>query len=452
MVVGRRNHAAAHRDVEDQVKKLIKFLTSALAVIVLSSGFAGTIAASATTPTIGAGANGDIQGGGASFPNDQYQKWIADITAAGGAFGTNSGSNLVLTYTKSSSGTGKANFVASTGRTNSWMFSGSDSLLSATDRKKAAYTGGYVVVPMTAGPLAVITNLPGISAKIKLNAQILCGIYAGDIKTWNDAAIVKLNPSLASYNHDIVPVARDATSGTTYIFVSYLATGASAAQHFCSYTSDWNNAFTSLASGTGTLKPADAIMATRFSATRTAKGAAAIASKTGNDGIRDYVNTTSYSVGYVEMAYSFASNVETAALATFSKYTTGKNKGKPAYLLPTVTGATNALAAQNVASKNAAINPALTYLQPVNQKGLATYPVVGYSWMLLYKNYDPSIANAPTLGQVQGLVYFLNWALTKGGVYTAGGIKCYAPLPATVKAAVLAQLKTITFGGVKVWQ
>jgi phosphate transport system substrate-binding protein len=289
---------------------------------------------------------------------------------------------------------------------------------------------------------------------------VLCGIYAGDITSWNNAKILALNPTvtaLRTYNHTIVPVARDATSGTTYIFISFLATGATAAQHKCGYTTDWADTATSFSSLTGTISPADAVMSTRFSAMRAAKSPAAddIQSKTGNDGIRNYVSATSYSVGYVEMAYSFARNVKTAAIATASKYTSGKNKGKPNYLLPSVAGATNALEAQNKRYPGAAINPSASYLQPVNQAGLATYPIVGYSWMLLYRNYDTTITGAPTLGQVQGLVYFLNWALTTGSVssvYTAGGVKCYAPLPTSVKNLVIAQLKLIHANGLTVWQ
>ena len=440
------------------MKTALRLLTGALALAIASSGFAGASAASSTTPTIDDSAVGIIQGGGASFPNDQYQKWISDIATYNVGFGSNSGSSLVLTYTKSSSGTGKSNFYGANARKASQMFSGSDSLLTSAQRASAAgIAGGYTVVPMTAGSLSVITNLPGISVNIKLNAEVLCGIYAGDITSWNNAKILALNPTvkaLKTYNHTIVPVARDATSGTTFIFVSFLATGATAAQHNCGYTTDWADTATSFSSLTGTISPADAVMSTRFSAMRAAKtpAADAIQSKTGNDGIRNYVSATSYSVGYVEMAYSFARNVKTAAIATASKYTSGKNKGKPNYLLPSVAGATNALEAQNKRYPGAAINPSASYLQPVNQAGLSTYPIVGYSWMLLYRNYDTTITDAPTLGQVQGLVYFLNWSLTTGSVYTAGGVKCYAPLPTSVKKLVIAQLKTITANGVTVWQ
>jgi phosphate transport system substrate-binding protein len=439
------------------MKTALRLLTSALALVIVSAGMTSSSSASAAIPVITSGAKGAISGGGASFPNDQYQKWITDITALNPSvgFGDNIGSKLVLTYTKSSSGTGKGNFRGANARKASQMFSGTDSLVTGTDLSEANnIPGGWTQIPMTAGPLAVITNLPGVSANIRLDANVLCQIYSGQIKVWSDAKIRALNPTITALNtmnQTIVPVARDATSGTTFIFVSFLATGRGVEKK-CGYTSDWTNDVTSFSSISGTLKPADAIMATRFSAMRGANGAGAIQGKTGNDGVRNYVAATAYSVGYVEMAYSFATGIKQAAIATADLNTSGTYKGKPNYLLPTVDGATAALSKQNTNSPGSAVNPSSTYVQPVNQAGLATYPIVGYSWVLIYKGFDSTISGAPTLGQVEGLIYFLNWSVTKGAVYKAGTTPCYSPLPASVKTLVIAELKKIKYDNVTVWR
>jgi len=442
------------------MKTALRLVVGALALAVLSTGMASRSDASATTPTITASSAGIIQGGGASFPDAQYQKWITDITALGGSFGSSSASKLVLTYTASSSGTGKTNFRGATARTAAQMFSGTDSLVSSGDTTSTnTALGGrdkWTQIPVTAGPIAVITNLPGVTANIKLDGATICKIYSGEIKVWNHADILALNPTikaLKTMTQTIVPVARDATSGTTFIFVSFLATAAGNTTHRCSYRSDWANTVTSFPTtvGAATLSPADAIMATRFSDMRTAKGAVAIASKTGNIGVRDYVNATSYSIGYVEMAFSYAANVRQAAI---------KNAGT-AYLLPTQSGANAAIAAQNAVALAAAptaavpdatvyavnnpVNPSGSYIQPVNQTGSTAYPIVGYSWVLLYTEFDGTITNAPTKGQVEGLIYFLNWSITKGAVYTAGTTKCYSPLPASVKALVITELKKVKY-------
>ena len=45
-------------------------------------------------------------------------------------------------------------------------------------------------------------------------------------------------------------------------------------------------------------------------------------------------------------------------------------------------------------------------MQPVYAKGTTSYPIVGYSWLMLYTDYS-----RVDKGQVRGLVSFLNWAL-----------------------------------------
>ncbi len=449
------------------MKTALRLVVGALALAVLSTGMASVSDASATTPTITASSAGIIQGGGASFPNAQYQKWISDISALSPSvgFGSDSASKLVLTYASSSSGTGKSNFRGANARKASQMFSGTDSLVSSSDTTLTnTALGGrdkWTQIPVTAGPIAVITNLPGVTANIKLDGATICKIYTGQIKVWNHADILALNPTikaLKTMTQSIVPVGRDATSGTTFIFVSYLATAAGNTTHRCSYTTDWANTVTDLGTLSGTISPADAIMSTRFSAMRTANGAGAIASKTGNDGVRDFVSATSYSIGYVEMAFSYATNVRQAAIKNNPVGTAAAT-----YLLPTQSGANAAIAAQNakatasgasaaVVAENNPVNPSGSYLQPVNQVSATAYPIVGYSWVLLYTNFDGTIAGAPTKGQVEGLIYFFNWSITKGAVYTAGTTKCYSPLPASVKTLVIAELKKVKFNNVTVWR
>jgi len=148
------------------MKTALRLMVGALALAIMSTGMASRSEASVTTPTITSGSKGIIQGGGASFPNDQYQKWITDISAANLGFGSDSSSKLVLTYTKSSSGTGKTNFKGSAARSATQMFSGTDSLVNAADTAATnTALGGrdkWTQIPMTAGPIAVIPTSQGI--------------------------------------------------------------------------------------------------------------------------------------------------------------------------------------------------------------------------------------------------------------------------------------------------
>jgi phosphate transport system substrate-binding protein len=94
------------------------------------------------------------------------------------------------------------------------------------------------------------------------------------------------------------------------------------------------------------------------------------------------------------------------------------------------------------------INPSTSFVQPVFAAGVNSYPIVGYSWWLIYHEYDN--ANGTTLGQVQGMIAFMNWALTEGQKSTYL-YKGYTPVPVAARAKAIAELKKITFNGVAVW-
>jgi ABC-type phosphate transport system substrate-binding protein len=142
--------------------------------------------------------------------------------------------------------------------------------------------------------------------------------------------------------------------------------------------------------------------------------------------------------------------LSTAALETKSKFTSGTNKNKFNYLKPTSAGAVAALTAHAAVAGQDPINPTTSYIQPVFATGTSSYPIVGYSWLLLYTAWDPATSNTVGKGQVQGLVAFLNWALTTGqtSTYLAPG---FVSLPSSVRTTAIAQLKTIQWDGTAVW-
>lgn len=83
---------------------------------------------------------------------------------------------------------------------------------------------GMIQFPTAIGGVVISTNIPGItSEKIKLDGNALADIYAGRIKQWNDAALKALNPDLALPAMPIVPIFRDAGSGTSSVFTTYLS-------------------------------------------------------------------------------------------------------------------------------------------------------------------------------------------------------------------------------------
>ena len=418
----------------------------ALALTVSISGVAY-----AADPTIDANAAGKIEGSGATFPWNQYTDWFRSFTdehteATAVTTGTslaqfhssNSTNSLVLNYTGGGSGAGISNFFGATRRSPTQMFSGSDAVLTSSQRASIEATDigtKYSVIPAISGPLSVIYRIDGLkttagaAATLRLNGSVICGIYTGTIKKWNDAKIKALNPSVDS-------------SGTTFVFASYLGKASTVAQKNCGYHSNFTSSTeANLNDPAGTFLPASTAPGTYFSALRTANGAAAITGKPGNGGIAPYVKATNYAISYVESSYASKYGLKEAALAAKTK-----RNGATVYLKPTTATVTAAL--KSAVTKEDPINPSTAFVQPVYAAGVTSYPIVGYSWWLIYHEY--SGAEGTTLGQVQGMVAFMEWALTEGQKSTYL-YKGYTPVPLAARTKAIAELKKIKFDGVAVW-
>src|SRR5262249_45131038 len=91
-----------------------------------------------------------------------------------------------------------------------------------TDEELASAKGKILHVPIVAGGVAIIYNLPG-SPKLKLDGDTLASIYLGNITKWNDPKIAALNPGVTLPDLAVVPVHRADGSGTSFIFTDYLS-------------------------------------------------------------------------------------------------------------------------------------------------------------------------------------------------------------------------------------
>jgi len=148
----------------------------------------------------------DISGAGATFPYPVYAKW-AD------AYKKETG--VGLNYQSIGSGAGVKQIQART-----VTFGATDAPLKGEDLAKA----GLVQFPMVMGGIVPIVNVEGIApGQLVLDGATVAKIYLGDVKTWNDAAIAKLNPGVTLPAQPILPVRRSDGSGTTFNFTDYLA-------------------------------------------------------------------------------------------------------------------------------------------------------------------------------------------------------------------------------------
>ena len=472
------------------MKHKSRFKFAVTAALTLSVMFSGVASATAPTIDINAGPSagdteGKIEGSGATFPWEQYKSWFSSFTdenplcntsSSDGCTGydffhTSDADGLILGYSGGGSGAGKTNFSGANRMTATQMFSGTDALLTSAERatiEGVANIGtNYTVIPATAGPVAIIYNLPGLKQKVsststrtttatlRLNGELLCGIYSGQIKKWNNTKIKALNPLITNLpSSDIKVVGRSDSSGTTYIFTSYLGKSATTAQKQCGmhsgFTSNTEANFNDSPASSTDFVPVTTQPGTYFAGIRTANGTAAIVGKSGNGGIAPYVKNTTGTISYVESSYAEKYSLSTAALETKSKFTSGTNRNKFNYLKPTAAGAVAAMTAAAAVAGQDPINPTTSYVQPVFATGTSSYPIVGYSWLILYTNFVSETSATVGKGQVQGLVAFLNWALTTGqtSTYLARG---YVALPASVRTTAIAQLKTIKWDGTAVW-
>ena len=155
---------------------------------------------------------GTLNGAGASSMDAAQQAWIAAFQTA------NTG--VTINYEPSGSGGGREAFIA--GGTD---FAGSDSYLGEDELagEFASCVPGTKAVdlPVYISPIAVIFNVDGVD-ELNIDADTLAKIFAGTITSWDDAAIVALNPDATLPAATINAVHRSDDSGTTKNFSDYL--------------------------------------------------------------------------------------------------------------------------------------------------------------------------------------------------------------------------------------
>ncbi|MFX8187859.1 substrate-binding domain-containing protein, partial [Acinetobacter baumannii] len=90
-------------------------------------------------------------------------------------------------------------------------FGASDVPQTAAELEKG---GNLVQWPMVMGGIVPVINLDGVkSGDITLDGPTLAKIFLGEVKTWDDAAIKKLNPSATLPSTPILVVHRSDGSG-----------------------------------------------------------------------------------------------------------------------------------------------------------------------------------------------------------------------------------------------
>jgi phosphate transport system substrate-binding protein len=182
-----------------------KRLLSAL-VLALTLSMAVAACGSSSNSSSSGGSSGPLVGAGSTLVAPLVSKWQPDFSDKSG---------ITVTYGAIGSGGGIDQITART-----VDFGASDAPLTS-DQFSAAK--GVEQIPWALSGTVPSYNIKGVSNHLKLSGPLLADIFLGNVTTWNDKAIAKLNPGVNLPSTKITPIYRSDGSGDTYAFTNYLS-------------------------------------------------------------------------------------------------------------------------------------------------------------------------------------------------------------------------------------
>ena len=326
-----------------------------------------------------------LLGSGATFPYPLITKWSS-------VYVNDTGGRIQVNYQGIGSGAGIQAITAKT-----VDFAGSDAPLKPSERAAAP---GLLHVPETIGAVTAAYNVASLSSGLNLTGHVLGEIFLGKITTWNHANISALNPGVVLPNSAIRVVHRSDSSGTTFVWTSYLHLE--------------NPGWSSSLVGKSINWPVGI-------------GAS------GNAGVAGKILTTPDSIGYVELAYTVQNSMKVGKI----RNPTGN------FISP------------SLASTAAAAASAPTFPSPdgdwnnvtiLNAAGANSYPIASFTYLLVYKELN-AIGTSMTQAKAQALVDFLWWCVHDPGGQQYATSLVYPTLPPTVVTLNEQAIRSMTFNG-----
>jgi phosphate transport system substrate-binding protein len=292
---------------------------------------------------------------------------------------TASKANVQVDYQSVGSGSGVKSFIDKT-----VDFGASDAAM--TPEEIARVDVGAQLLPMTAGAIVLAYNLPDVK-QLKLSRKAYAGIFLGEVKKWNDPLITATNPDVKLPDLPINVVERADASGTNFVFTRHL--------------SAISEAFSK--------NPGFGTMVNWPVGTRSK----------GNEGVTTALKTTPGSIGYVEYGYAKSQSLAMATL-----------ENKSGAFVDASTASGQAALANVVLPENLIVWAS-------DPDGKDSYPIVTYTWMLLYKKY-------PDKKKHDAIVDLVTYGVTDG--QKDAEALGYIPLPPTVVDKIKAALQNVTTG------
>lgn len=312
-----------------------------------------------------------INGAGATFPNPIYSKWFSEYNTLH--------PNVRINYQPIGSGGGVRQMQAQT-----VFFGASDYPMN--DEQIAGAPGAILHLPTVVGSVVPVYNLPGVTAELKFTGSLLADIFLGKVTKWNDAALVAANPGVALPNRDITVVHRSDGSGTSFVWVDYLAKVSPA----------WKE---------------------KVGVATSVDWPVGLGGK-GNEGVAGLVKATEGAIGYVEPVYATQNDIPFGAVQNASGV----------FVKSSIASVTA------VADGAAPTMPDDFRVSITNAPGDAAYPIASFTWMLFYEAPQDTVQSA-------AMVDFMKWALTDGQAFASE--LGYSPLPASVVEKELRALERI---------
>ena len=249
-----------------------------------------------------------------------------------------------------------------------------------------------IQLPVAAGPVCAVYNLPSLKTPLRLSGSTLAGIFMGKIISWQDPAIAHDNPGAPLPHAAIIVVHRSDGSGTTSIFTSYLA----------KVSPEWSQA-----AGHGL----------------TVKWPVGIAAK-GSTGILDFVKDNPGTIGYAELNYAREAQLPVASI---------QNRAG-SFVVPSPASATAAIESfSDALSKDvraSVVDP------PASAKDV--YPICGLTFLLVAKDGTDPVER-------QAIRDFIQYTVN-GGQDLSESLD-YAKLPKSIQERALGLLGQLQTNG-----
>lgn len=248
-----------------------------------------------------------------------------------------------------------------------------------------------VHIPTVMGAVVIAYNLEGVT-ELKLSGSTLEKIFMGEIKKWDDPAIREINSGLNFPDKDITVVHRSDGSGTTQIFSDYMT----------KISEKW---------------------AGQIGAGKTLNWPSGIGAK-GNPGVAGTIKQAEGSIGYLGSEFAFAQNIQVAKIEN----STGN------YVEPSI---------QSISAAAKGTIPDDTRIMVTNSSDPESYPISGFTWIILYKEQS---YNGRSYDQALQTVTFLDWLISSDAQADAEKVN-YAPLPETAVEKAKKILRSVTYNG-----